>query len=285
MPTITAAEIAIVVTAVLLLYVAPFLLTVIEGARRRRQQLWAPSPFEQAEAPIDEVRVSGTHQLESGTGSALPSVPTQEPVEAWVGVRQPAAGPVATPADDAPAEPTPPASNVSAPPAVHVSVGREPSQTPAAHADEVAPPAAVEVAPPTPPVRYAGYEPPVATPFHASKGYRFRLEDLHRARLADWPPDSVHSDPAHQQLWTEAERLAAAHDAVISAADLVAPCPIRSVCLGGCERGPSHTSLHYLLFPDLWPASPEQAVARVVFAIDSASGAIAHSVDALQPSA
>jgi hypothetical protein len=35
----------------------------------------------------------------------------------------------------------------------------------------------------------------------------------------------------------------------------------------------------------LWPVSPEQAVARVVFAIDFTSGAIAHSVDALQPSA
>lgn len=262
MPTITPAEIAILVAAVLLLYAAPFLLTMLEDSRRRKAERWAGPAT--ASVPFSPVADTAPVADES-----LVDAVTNQASEAAAGE-----GPAAVEVPPAPENPvTGTAASVTA-----VSHALE------APAFEVAPAAADETVSLPAAVTYTGYNPPTATPFHGNDGERFRLEDLHRARLADWPPETVRSNPARHQLWTEAERLAAAHDAVISSSVLDAPCAVRSACLGGIERGPSRTCLHFLLFPDLWPASPEQAVARAVFEIDSASGEIRHSVDVLPPS-
>ena len=285
MPTITTAEIAIVAAAVLLLYVAPFVLTLLDGSRRRQAQEWTQRPFEEAKAPADECGLAGASHAQSGTGPSLTNMLQQPAAEPSTGSPQPVAS--STPAMLAVAATEP---SITAPHVSSLSEGAVPeaaveSVALRTSAREVMPPLMEPTAPSADALRFAGYEPPAATPFHGSDGYRFRVEDLHRVRLADWPPESVLSDPARRQLWSEAVRLAAAHDATISKTDLVAPNPVRSACLGACERRATGMTLHFLLFPDLWPVAPEQALARVLFEIDSGNGAIRHSVDTLHPPA
>jgi len=313
MPTIRTTEIAIVVVAVLLLYVAPFLLMQLEAFRRRQDQ---PSA-----GPATSVEPAAIG------GNASAAYETQR------NGLTPAAGETATAPE--PAAPAPPLSPL---PAVAAEIGDATGFLPVAEADQegfaagsgegfpldlpfpkgddsdiraahvppttaeqdapgatepcLLPEVSVHVAVPStdapvvaaPSIGFTGYAPPAATAFPRRDGYRFRLEDLHRARLADWPPEQVQSDPARRQLWSEAERLATACDAVLSATNLVAPCLVRSACLSACERGAAGMALHFLLFPDLWPAGPQQAVARVVFEIDPAGHLIGHAVDALASS-
>jgi hypothetical protein len=133
--------------------------------------------------------------------------------------------------------------------------------------------------------RHSGYEPPAVTAFQENNGHQFRLEDLHWVRLADWPPADVRDDPARRQLWAEAERLLERHRGVLLSSALVSPLPVRSACLGAIEQAGATSYLHFLLFPDLWPASPDQAVARVVFEVDGANGEIRGRVEILQASA
>jgi hypothetical protein len=311
MPTITTAEIAIVIAAILLLYVAPFLLTQLEASRRRREQPWASpaTALESSAAPS-----SGPSVVNEAQGSLLTAAAIEPATECEAAATEVAFGddflPITKGDQDGfegceagarehfPLDlpfPKGEDTGILATNELTTIVEGDASGTtearpaPAVPVQHVAPPptAVAEpapAAPASPATRFAGYEPPVATAFSGPDGYRFRLEYLHRARLADWPPAQVQSDPAGRQLWNEAEQLATACDAVLSATDLVAPCPVRSASLGACERRRAGTALHFLLFPDLWPAAPEQAVARVVFEIDPAGHLIGHAVDALASS-
>lgn len=278
MPTITAAEIAIVAAAVLLIYAAPVFLALLERFRRRAPRQWAGSPIEPVAAAVDAFATIGTTPVAAAPDARPPGAVQIEDAELSAGTPEPMAGSAATPLQNHLSESCATAAKPAPPPVGSVAAAAVES---AGAADETV----AVVAPHSDAGRYAGYEPPAVSPFNGSDGHRFRIADLHRARLTDWPPDSVHGDPARHRLWGEATRLAVAHDAAISATDLVAPCPVRSTCLGACERRPAGLTLHFLLFSELWPVAPEQAAARAVFEIDAGTAAIRHSLDILQPSA
>ena len=120
-------------------------------------------------------------------------------------------------------------------------------------------------------------------PFDGLWRYRFRLQDLHEARLPDWPPIAVRDDPERARLWQEGERLCDQHGARITSATICSPYPARSRCLGGVEAYGAKLRVHFLLFPILWPVSQNQAVAQAIFEIDPDPGTVQGWVDALQP--
>ncbi len=133
-------------------------------------------------------------------------------------------------------------------------------------------------------------EPPVAPaalelqPLAAPGRHRFRLRDLHRTQLPDWPPAVIRHDAERNRIWQEAERVAAEYQALIDEATIVSPYPARATCLGAGEIDGPIVRLRYLLFPSLWPVSENQAVAEAVFEIDQAHGGIRGWVDALRAS-
>jgi len=122
--------------------------------------------------------------------------------------------------------------------------------------------------------------------FQAVEGaapHQFRLEELRRARLADWPPAAVRGDAERSRLWQEGERLAAQHERMIASLLLASPYPAQSSCVGTVNADGARYFLHYLLFPTLWPVEANQAVAEVIFEIDPASGDVHHRMQALSP--
>jgi len=112
--------------------------------------------------------------------------------------------------------------------------------------------------------------------------HSFRLQDLHEARLPEWPPAAIRDDPERDRLWHEGERVGHQHrDAVLSAM-VRSPYPARARCLGAVEADGSKLRLRFLLFPVVWPVSQNQAVAQAVFEIDPGQDVIRGWIDALQ---
>jgi hypothetical protein len=118
-------------------------------------------------------------------------------------------------------------------------------------------------------------------PLDGSWRHSFRLQDLHEARLPDWPPAAIRDDPEGDRLWHEGERACDQHHAVLSAT-VRSPYPARSRCLGAVEVDGSTRRLRVLLFPVVWPVSQNQAVAQVVFEINPDQNLIHGWVDALR---
>jgi hypothetical protein len=250
MPAITPAEIAVVGAAVLAMHIVPFVLARIEDIRRRRAQAWsgtvepsAPS-ISTAGVPAEQLAEQHQHAQEAplnGVTSAVEESGASEPAIDLAG-SAPRAVPEA-------------ASGTIAEPSVDV---QPIDQTATAVLDGDRP------------------EGPRFEPFAGDTGYRFRLEDLHRVRLAEC------SDAASSPVWCAGERMAETHSTAIRSAPLLSPYPVRSACLGIVEQERSTVRLHYLLFPSLWPVSRDQAVARAVFEIDTSAGTLRHRLDALR---
>lgn len=248
MPAITPAEIAVVGAAVLVMHIVPFVLARIEDIRRRRAQTWSgtvepPSPrISTVSVPAEQLTEQHQHAQEApvnGVTSAGEESGATEPASDSAG----------------PAPHVVPESGIIAAPSVDV---QPIDQTATAVLDGDRP---------------GG---PRFEPFAADTGYRFRLEDLHRVRLAEC------ADAASSPVWCAGERMAETHSTAIRSAPLLSPYPVRSACLGTVEQESSTVRLHYLLFPSLWPVSRDQAVARAIFEIDTSAGTLRHRLDALR---
>jgi hypothetical protein len=248
MPSITSAEIAVVGAAMLVMYIVPFVLASIEDIRHRRAQAWSPT--------VEP----------SGPGISIANVPAEQLAEQQQHAPEAPVNGATSAAEESGA--SEPASDAAAP-APHVvpesdmvvepSVAVEPiGQTAAAVLDGDGP---------------GG---PRFEPFAGDTGYRFRLEDLHRVRLAEC------ADAASSPVWCAGERMAETHLTAIRSAPLLSPYPVRSACLGTVEQERTTVRLHYLLFPSLWPVSRDQAVARAIFEIDTNAGTLRHRLDALR---
>jgi hypothetical protein len=248
MPAITPAEIAVVGAAVLVMYIVPFVLARIESIRRRRAQTWGSTVALPAPC-ISTVGVAAeqlAEQHQHAQEAPVNGVTSEAEVS---GATEPASNATA------PAPHLAPESGMI----VEPSVGVQPiDQTAAAVLDGDGP---------------GG---PRFEPFTGDTGYRFRLEDLHRVRLAEC------ADATSSPVWCAAEQMAETHSTAIRSAPLLSPYPIRSVCLGTVEQERSTVRLRYLLFPSLWPVSRDQAVARAIFEIDTSAGTFRHRLDALR---
>ncbi len=248
MPTITPIEIAVVGAGLVLLYVVPFLLAVAEGRQRRRQQSWQAivGDFETTAPAIAETPLSVTSPRADDS--------TEPPTAAAAAATAPGeieSAPVAPPLDEQtspPAQPAPPP-HAAEPPAPEPVLATTEDAVEAdgngSHDD--------------------GFE-----LFEGPGGYSFRLEDLHRVRLADIT--ELASDP----LLPDAERMLGAQRSAITSMVVASPYPVQSACLAAVERDGGMLRLCYRLFPCLWPASRHEAVAEVVFDIDTATGAVTH---------
>jgi hypothetical protein len=250
MPVITPAEIAVVGTAVLVMYIVPFVLARIEDIRHRRAQAWSdavePSGPSIPIASVPAEQLAEQHQQAqevpfNGVTSAVEESGATEPASDL-------AGPAPSALPEA-------ASGVIAEPSVEVQLT---NQTAAVVLDDDRP---------------GG---PRFEPFAGDAGYQFRLEDLHRVRLAEC------ADATSSLVWCAGERVAETHLTAIRSAPLLSPYPVRSACLGTVEQESSTVRLHYLLFPSLWPVSRDQAVARAIFEIDTSAGTFRHRLDALR---
>lgn len=254
LPNIEPMEVAVVSLAAVVLCFAPTVLGWADGLRRRRAERLAsgtlpltpyPEPAH-AEAPEAEVQAGAEVSMaESGYAPVdefgEPGVPTGGEVS------EAAARPVLS--ETLAAAPLPPAAETQEP--RHESGGGEPSA----------------------PALDAGlpmFEERPADP--AAATHLFRLDELRRVRLPDWPPAGVRDDPERHRLWQEAQRVG--EQGVITSAALAASVAVQSTCLGRAEADGPKLRLHFLLFPDLWPVSPMQAVAAAVFEVDTASGEI-----------
>jgi hypothetical protein len=120
-------------------------------------------------------------------------------------------------------------------------------------------------------------------PLSGAAKHRFRLDDLHRVELSDWPPPAVRNDPERSRSWREAEQVAQQYQTAIHLAAIASPYPARSHCLGAAAADHAQLRLSFLLFPVLWPVSQNQAVAQAIFRIDRVSGEVRGWVDALRP--
>lgn len=116
---------------------------------------------------------------------------------------------------------------------------------------------------------------PLAT-FHA-----FRLQELRRVRLADWPPLTVSSGAERRQQWDEGQRLLEAEQSRIEALSLRAPFPPQAFCYAGADIAAGRARLRFLLFPGLWPSLATEAAALVI--IDIAGGAMSGTVEEYHP--
>ncbi len=248
MPSITPIEIAVVGGGIVLLYLIPFVLALIDQRRRRREQSWqaivgdfnAATPVvpEQAQLPLISYPAEG--EAPTAPTATQPDEIESAPVAAVADEHPPVIGSAA----DAPLSPPEP---VVSPPA-------EPP------APDPLPATAESTAPEGNGAREHSFE-----PFEGDGGYSFRLEDLHRVRLVDITvPD--------------AERMLGAQRSALTSTVLVSPYPVQSACLAAAERSAASLRLCYLLFPSLWPASRDEAVAEAVFEIDTAAGTITHQL-------
>jgi hypothetical protein len=250
MPSITVTEVAVVSTAVVILYVVPLVLATIDQRRRRRLAIWAGTVAvselpDHPPAAVADVGVASATAGEApqrlDLGGAGPDDATSTAGEDGV----------TAPAVEMPELAAPVAANESASPTAEPGIGN----TTAFCTDT---------------------EGPVFEPFVGDAGCPFRLEDLHRV----WLPGAA--EAAHSHLWRDAERVAETHRAAVFGYVLRCPYPLRSACCSAVEQDDSTLRLRYLLFPSLWPVSRDQAVARVLFEIDTQTGAVRHRLDALR---
>jgi hypothetical protein len=243
LPNITHTEVAMVAAAVLLLFIAPAFLSWGDARRRRRA--------EQAAIAAESLRLAATLE------TTVPA-PDTLPVE------------VAPPEEQAPVEvdaPSPPDLVTAVPTSV------EPESVPQ--------PAPVLETVPTSSAAFPTRA--ELQPLSGAARHRFRLDELHRAQLPDWPPAAIRDDSERSRLRQEAERSAEPYQARMNDAVIASPYPARSQCLGAADADASELRLSFLLFPVLWPVSQNQAVAQAVFRIDRSTGEIRGWVDALRP--
>ncbi len=107
----------------------------------------------------------------------------------------------------------------------------------------------------------------------------FRLDELRRVKLPNWPPPEVRDNPEKKRIWEEAVRIA--EQPLITSMRLRSPRRAESACLCAADSEGSVLRLRFLLFPELWPVAADQATAAVTFEIDSASGEVHSSVRSL----
>jgi hypothetical protein len=258
---ITSAEVVVAGSALLILCVTPSLVA-WSDARRRRKAVAAAAAREALAAAAERAA------LAAAAAPLEPSPPLSllDPQQLW---DEPTATVAAAELDAAQGVPA----AVEAPAAVPPPVVASPVAL-----DEVPAPPAEVLAPPD-----AATE-SVAAPAADAPHFQFRLDDLRRVRLADWPPAEVQDDPARHEAWRNAEQLAAERQRDIGALLLDSPQPAQSSCLGSVEAAATGTRLRFLLFPALWPTTAEQATAEAVFEIDSAGGEIRTWVTGRAPS-
>jgi len=283
-PAITPAEVALVLAAVLLLYLMPALLAWNDARRRRRvqrehlafaaaqaaaAQAAATQLQSTAVAPPEDISVMASEAATEGhweapVGESVPSTPAHEAEET-----RPVVAAVAEPAGE----------TIFVPPSAPMPVIPAASEP----APQPAPPSAPVVPAVVAGSDLSGTQPLALQPAGVAAQYSVRLEELRQARLADWPPAVIRKDPERSCAWAEGERLASQHWRVIGGATIGSPYPIRSACLGAADAIDSVYRLRYLLFPVLWPVGEGQAVAQAVFEIDPGRGEVRGWVDALQP--
>jgi len=119
-------------------------------------------------------------------------------------------------------------------------------------------------------------------PLEGPTRHRFRLDELHRAGLPDWPPEAVRNDPGRHRTWGEAEQIVEHCWDRIRGVVIASPYPARSACLAAAETDGGCFRVRFLLFPVLWPVTADQAVAQAIFEIDPVAGPIRGWVDALR---
>ena len=263
MPNITVTEAAVVVAALMCLYVAPALLA-WSGQRRRRLQ--HVMPHDTSAPPMEEPRSSAevVSVPPEVADMALPSETVlAPPAAAMLPVEQGAAEP------EAQAAPAPPVAAATARAETIVAQG-----TPMIDVTRAAS---------VVPVILNGTASIVVRPIEGLGRHHFKLDELRQARLPDCPPAVVRDDPQRAQAWSDAERVIAALRDVIGGATISSPYPALSTCLGAAERAGSLLRMQFLLFPVLWPASRNEAAASVVFEVDDERGALRAWVD-LPPS-
>jgi len=248
MANVTQSELAVLAGAVILLFVAPALLSWTDERRRRRAR--------RAAIAMDPGAVA--------TGVESPPPASDEPF------------------GEAPEASAPPVDANSAPPAALVSEVPT-GAAPAVGVDHdplspgVTDPQSNSVSAPTPTTSTE------LLPLSGIVRHRFRLDDLHVAQLIDWPPAAIRHDPERSRLRQEAERAATEYAANLHAVIIASPYPARSHCLGAADCDAAELRLSFLLFPVLWPVSQNQAVAQAVFHIERTTGNIRGWVDALRP--
>jgi hypothetical protein len=253
LPHITPNEVALLAAALLVLFVAPALLSWGEARRRRAER-----------AALDAAAFRVTAAPDAGV-----HVPDMAPL---------AAPPLAAPPLEAPPPELPePSAEVASPPEEAVAV---PAPAPVSEpvCEPIAERAAETVRSAPAPSPQVELQPLSGTPRH-----HFRLDDLHQAQLPDWPPAAIRNDPEQSRARQEAERSAELYESRVRAVIIASPYPARSHCLGAADADASALRLSFLLFPVLWPVSQNQAVAQAVFRIDRISGTIHGWVDALRP--
>ncbi len=252
LPNITPNEIAVVAAAVLVLFVAPGLIGWSDARRRRRADRAAAALQAAALAPATDSgplveAVPEAETLPDAAAGTATSMPLSS--ETLVSML-PTDGAAAATTADLPPDAAAPVETAPAP------VWTSPAESGAR----------VEL-----------------QPLSGLAKHCFRLDDLHRVELTDWPPPAVRNDPERSRSWREAEQIAEQYRATIRVATIASPYPARSHCLGAAGADPSQVQLSYLLFPVLWPVSQNQAVAQAIFRIDRVTGAVLGWVDALRP--
>jgi hypothetical protein len=243
-PNITQTEMAVLTAAVLLLFVAPAVLSWADERRRRRLQ--------RAAIAAEALRVASPVE----SAGSLPDAPAVAPAPPETLQHGDTAF---VPAADAVAAVlTGESGSMPAPPAPVVDAAAVAGTAPAAL-------------------------PPELQPLSGTPRHRFRLDDLHNAQLSDWPPAAIRNDPERSSRRQEAEQGAEPYQTLIREALLLSPYPARSYCLGTADADASELRLSFLLFPVVWPMSQNQAVAQAVFRIDRLAGELRGWVDALRP--
>ncbi len=249
MANVTRPEIAVVAGAILLLFVAPALLGWVDDRRRRRAQRAASAvDLAQAAPGAESAMVAVDESFREGL-----SPEEAPPLDANLAP---------------PPEPAPSGLSSAAP----VIAPQHSPEPPVASESESVP---VSV-----PTAAASTE---LLPLSGVARHRFRLDDLHRAQLSDWPPAAIRNDAELSRLRQEAEQATTAYAASLNAVIIASPYPARSQCLGAAAADAAELRLSFFLFPGVWPVSQNQAVAQAVLRIDRLTGTIHGWVDALRP--
>jgi hypothetical protein len=281
MPHVTPVEIAVLGGAVVLLYIVPALFTLGAAWRRRRlaRATAARAALELAaaqwEATAPSVESEGAPALGAPAEGAPESPGDWESEIPVVGdaVTPPVAVEAATSHSGAP--------DAAALPETAESGAPVPAPDAAPEAPSFVPPVASALAPAVAAASLRGAGPLEIHANDTSSAYRFRLEDLRQARLADLPPVAVRNDPELARSWREAEQAADQHWRAIASATIVSPYPARATTLAAAEIIGSTIRLRYLLFPLVWPIAVHQAVAEAVFELIPERDEIRGWVDAL----
>lgn len=247
MPHITSSEIAVVSAAFLFFYVVPTVLAWSDHFRERRLRRQAPLELQPESTAGHDTSLPPESVPTSDLTATIPTVPNGDDAttDEGAGAEQTAGGEAA------------------------VEAGAQPETAAGASVPAEARTAALV---------------PELQPLVGPARHCFRLRDLHRAQLPDWPPDVIRHDAERSRLWDEAERVAEEQRAAIESVAIHSPYPARTVCLGAADIAGSTVRLRYLLFPSLWPVSQNQAVAQAIFEFDRTCAGIRGWVDALAPS-